>query len=1117
MTQSVTSWLSERGLQRYADAFDAADIDLEILPDLTDGDLEKLGVTLGDRKRILRALKEGTSAPRASGTPAGRDEHGERRQLSFVFCDIVGSTELAGRLDPEDLRTTMKAYHDLCSDVVARHGGEVAQFLGDGVMVQFGFPRAHEDDAERAVRCALDLVSAVRELTFPGNLRLQTRAGIATGTEVVGDLVGTTRDRMSVVGSTPSLASRLQSVAEPETVVITTATRQLLADTFALTDLPKRPIKGVGDDVPLWRVDGERRGSSRFALHRGATTRFVGRDFEIGLLRDRARLAAASEGHVVLLVADAGVGKSRIIEEFLAEPFDGEKRWATIRLQCAPHYSASALQPMRDFIEDAAQIEPTDSMSERLAKLAAFNGGSPGAKAETVDALALLLGLDEAEQSPSARSLSVEQRKSFVFRSLHESIEELARHNPVRLVVEDLHWVDPTTLEWLTQLIETIANDRVLVVATARPEFESPWARYGHVTSLTIDRLERRAVEAMVSEIAASSSLPRDLFAEIVQRTDGVPLFVEELTRSIIESSTTGAAVATIPGSLRDALTARLDALSFDREVAQFGAIVGREFSLELLSAIGERSFDALRPSLDRILASGLVHRQGSSGTKFIFKHALVRDVAYESLLRPRRAELHLRAARALAERGAVAADSEPEIIAHHFEEAGRAADAIPYWRQAADNAIARSAYREASAHIRRAIALLDRLPSIEGALEIDLRNLAGVVYCVLEGGRSETARDAYERALALSRDLPENAATFTALCGACFCDYMSGRTPLAIERSKELLALAQRLGDPDLLLEAYHTSWAVCGSVGDVRGALDASERGMAIYDPERHHVHVTKFGNGHDSGVCGLGFGAQSLILSGRIAEARVWIEKLNALVARLDHPFTKCVGLQHAACAFNLLGQFEPALALARESLAIAEPRKFPMPLGFSSVIAGAALVGLGQRADGTAMLARVLDDPKNAVPANWRPLHQVSLALAEFESGELGVARERLERALATAADIGGCIAEPEIHIALARVIAADVDTARALEYVETAIAHARTSGALLLELRASVQRTLYVERSDEAMRSAWADLQRLIDRFAGADADCSDVRLARAAIATGVAEMARGQRSLLNER
>jgi tetratricopeptide (TPR) repeat protein len=336
----------------------------------------------------------------------------------------------------------------------------------------------------------------------------------------------------------------------------------------------------------------------------------------------------------------------------------------------------------------------------------------------------------------------------------------------------------------------------------------------------------------------------------------------------------------------------------------------------------------------------------------------------------------------------------------------------------------------------------------------------------------------------------------------------MSGRTPLAIERSKELLVLAERLGDPDLLLEAYHTSWAVCGSIGDVRGALEASERGIAIYDPERHHIHVTKFGNGHDSGVCGLGFGAQSLILSGRIAQGRVWIEKLNALVARLDHPFTKCVGLQHAACALNFLGEFEPALALARESLAIAEPRKFPMPLAFSTVIAGAALAGLGQRAEGIEMLGRVLDDPRNAVPANWRPVYHVSLALADFGFGEKNAARERLERALANAAELGGCIAEPEIHIALARVVAADGNTARALECLETAVAHARASGALLLELRASVQRTLYVERSDEAMRSACADVRRLIDCFVGLDADCPDVRLARAAIATGMSEAAR---------
>jgi len=643
-----------------------------------------------------------------------------------------------------------------------------------------------------------------------------------------------------------------------------------------------------------------------------------------------------------------------------------------------------------------------------------------------------------------------------------------------------------------------IVGDRVLIIATGRPEFASPWTHFGHVTSLSLSRLERRAVETMVAEIAHDASLPGDLVAKIVERADGVPLFAEELTRSVIESSANGEGTGTIPATLRDALTDRLDALNSDREVAQFGAIVGREFSLELLSAIGDRSFDALRPALDRILATGLMHRQGPSGTDFAFKHALVRDVAYDSLLRPRRQELHLRAARALANRAGAAVDAEPEIVAHHFEEAGLPAEAIPYWRRAADNAIARSAYREASAHVRRAIAFLGQLPA-DGALELDLRNLAGVVYCVLEGGRSEAAHESYERALTLSVDLPENAATFTALCGACFCDYMSGRSMSALSRSKELLAPAERLDDPDLLLEALHSTWAIDGMIGDVRGALNASERGTAIYDPERHHAHVTKFGNGHDSGVCGLGFGAQSLILSGRIAEGRAWIVKLRALVARLDHPFTKCIGLQHAGCAFNLLSGHAEALALARESLAIAEPRNFAMPIGFSTIVAGAALVGLGERTEGSMMLARVLDDPKNAVPANWRPFHQVCLALADFEAGDAAAAQSRLERTLAYAGELGGCIAEPEIHLALARITGTE-DATRALEYVEAAAEHARASGSLLLELRAAVERTRHAPRSD---RAAYADaclqLQALLDRFTGDDDDCLDVRTARATI------------------
>ncbi len=1083
-------------MQKYADAFVAADVDLGVIGDLTDGDLEKLGVSLGDRKRIQRAVENMRASVDSNGARGSTHLGGERRQLSVVFCDLVGSTELAGRLDPEDLRSTIKAYHDRCSDVVARHGGEVAQFLGDGIMVQFGYPRAHEDDADRAARCALDLVAAVRELDLGDGVRLQTRAGIATGTEVVGDIVDTTRDRMSVVGTTPSLASRLQSVAEPETVVITTATRRLIGDAFYLTELASRPIKGVGDAVPLWRIDGARRGASRFALHRATSVRFVGRDAEIALLRDRWRLAKLGEGSAMLLVAEAGVGKSRIVEEFLART-SAEGEVATIRLQCAPHYAASALQPLRDFVESVAEIEPSDSMERQRAKIVALDARSPEPNVATLDALALLLGFDDSGISSERRTLTVDQRKLFIFRTLLAYVAALARRVPVRVVVEDLHWVDPSTLELLTSLIETVRDTRVFVVATTRPEFEPPWARFDHVTVRVLGRLERIAAEAMVSDISSGTTLEGDVVAQILDRTDGVPLFVEELTRSVIESSAAGAAVSTIPGSLRDVLTARLDGLGPDREVAQFGAIVGREFSLDLLCAIGQRPIDALIPALERILASGLVRAQGPSGTKFAFKHALIRDVAHESLLRPKKQELHLRAALALSDPKNATADSEPEIVAHHFEEAARFSDALPYWRRAADTAIARSAYREASAHLGRAIALLDRFPSDDATTELDLRNLAGIVYCVLDGGRSEKAYESYERALALSASLPENAATFKALCGACFCDYMSGRTPLALERSRELLSLADRLSDPDLLLEALHSTWAIAASLGNVSDALAATERGMAIYDPARHHVHVTRFGNGHDSGICGLSFGAQSLILRGRIAEGRAWLTRLRALIDRLDHPFSEATGFLQIANAHMLLGEYEDAVHSARACLAIAEPRKFAMPSAFSSVVEGAATIGSGDIAAGVRLVEAILDDPKNAIPANWRSMYHVPLAVADAACGNTSAAIARLERAIEYSVQIGGCIAEPDVHLALARVLAAREPT-RAESHVETAAAIARASGAALLELRAALERVRLFERANPAaLAAARMQLRALVDVL-GAE-DCADIRAAKAAL------------------
>lgn len=1101
----MLQWLAEHGLERYAETFANADVDLDVLSELTDADLEKLGITLGHRKRILREINERSDTPSATdASPKATDvASGDRRQLTVLFCDIVGSTALAASLDPEDLRTVISTYHAACADVVAAHDGEVAQFLGDGVMVGFGYPRAHEDDAERAVRCALAMITAVRAHVFANGVKLQTRVGIATGTEVVGDLLGATRDRASVVGATPSLASRLQGIAEVETVVIGAATRRLLGDAFFLTSLGKHAVKGFDEPLELWRVDGEVLGTSRFAaLHRSSVTPFVGRELEIGLLADRWKSATAAEGQAVLLTADAGVGKSRIIEELLAHADVAGAMY--VRLQCAQHYTGSALYPIRAALEHAAGIAPTDTTDDRFAKLTAFNARSPKPLADT-DALALLLALPGADELPRIRPLTVEQRKALIFSELNAQLAAIERAQPLLIIVEDLHWVDPTTLELITQVITGLRRQRVLLIATARPEFTSPWSHHGNITTLALNRLGYGAVEKMINQLCGGKALPEALVSQILERTDGVPLFVEELTKTILESAAVeeqpdrftladAQAAVAIPETLRDALTARLDALANVHDIAQAGAVIGREFSEELLAAVIDTDITALQQSLEQLVLSGLVLRNvTTTGAGYSFKHALVRDAAYAGLLRPKRQHLHLQTARAIITQFAATAGAVPELVAQHLEEGGAPEQAFPYWRQAGIDAISRSAYREAIAQFKRALALHAHFPDDDGETELDLRNRIGVVYFVLEGGASANARETYERAWALAQELPETTATFAALWGLCFCDYMSARIQTAREKSAAMIELAERLGDADLMLEALHASWAVAFLVGDLQQVLDTTARAVAIYKRERHHAHVTKFGTGHDSGICGWGHGAMALILAGRIDEGRRWLAELNALSGKLDHQFSQCIGLIHAANAYDLLGEYDSAIAHATESVNIAKARNFAMPVSLGSLIMGGAQISSGDSATGVATLENIFDSQGVPVPLNWRPSFMARLALAEHATGDATGAATRLERAETMAHETGGCFAEPEVY-RLGAAIARARNSAwpEVSKRLDRAIARAQKDGSLLLELRAATDRLAFTPPSaSQEITQARDALRQILERISGGN-DTADV-------------------------
>jgi len=669
MMISIDGWLDSIGLVQYGPAFTAENIEPDDLRELTEHDLERLGVTLGHRKRMLRSLAGRTEEEPAAEID-GPEFAGARRQITVAFCDLVGSTALAGRLDPEDLRAVIVAYHQCCADVVATFDGYVAQYLGDGVMVSFGFPLAHEDDVERSVRYSLAMIEAVDALVLAGGIRLQTRVGIATGTEVVGDLPQMSRDRASVVGTTPSLASRFQGIAAPSTVVIGPETRRLLGDAFTLESLGTHVVKGLESPTELWHVVGERVGASRFAARSGTrSTSFVGRDTEIALLADRARTAHEGEGQIVLLRGDAGVGKSRILEEFVCKTLDDAS--TIVRLQCSPHHAVSAMYPLVSMVEGLAHIVPSDTTAERFAKLEAF-GASGQTSALDVDALALLLALPGASERPTLRSLTTVQRKTQIFRTILDGFVNYAKRGLLLVAIEDVHWIDPTTLEFVTRLVDEIRRRRMLVVATARPEFASPWIHHGNLRTLALNRLGRASVASIVANVCGDELWPADLVERIVERTDGIPLFAEELTRTLLESAAQAGFERTIPMTLRDALAARLDALGSAREIAQVAAVVGRDFSHAIMAAVVDVSEEVLTRELERLVASGLVLDLVSlHGRTYSFKHALVRDAAYEGLLRRQRTHLHLKVARAIERIGSNSNDVEPEIAAYHFEEGG--------------------------------------------------------------------------------------------------------------------------------------------------------------------------------------------------------------------------------------------------------------------------------------------------------------------------------------------------------------------------------------------------------------------------------------------------------------
>jgi class 3 adenylate cyclase len=767
--------------------------------------------------------------PAAVASPSGA----ERRQLTVMFCDVVDSTALSHRLDPEDYRDVIRAYQAACAEVVQRFEGYIAQHLGDGLLVYFGYPVAHEDDAQRAVRAGLDILDAIgtlhSRLAQDKGIDLAVRIGIHSGLVVVGEVGGSTRQERLALGETPNIAARLQSLATPGRLVLSEQTQRLVGGMFDYDDITTHTLKGFADAVRIYWVRGASAVESRFeAATATGLTPLVGRDVEIDLLLRRWEQAREGEGQVVLLAGEAGIGKSRITQA-LRQRLSDESH-LRLRAQCLPYYSNSAFYPFIAHLERAMACEQDAPPAVKLASLEALLAQPGTSLEESVPLIATLLSIPSGDHY-APLTLSPQRQKDKTIEALLDQVRGLARQQPVLYIFEDVHWIDPTSLEALARLIDRLQDMRVLLIITYRPEFIPPWGSFTHVTTYTLNRLSRRQVVTMVQQITGGRALPQEVLDQIIARTDGIPLFVEEITKNVLESgllrddgeryTLAGPLSAlAIPDTLQGSLLARLDRLGSVKEVAQLGAALGREFSYELLAAVSPLPDAALQEALHRLVQAELVFRRGQPPeATYLFKHALVQDSAYQSLLKSMRQQVHQRIAQTLETRFPALVETQPELVAQHYTAAGCTEQAVVYWQRAGEHASDRSAHLEAISHCTIGIELLKTLPETPEHTQhaLTLYIALGAALLMTKGPGAPEVEHAYTQARTLCQQMSETPELAPVLLGLWRFYLARPRLHTTREIGETLLSLAQQAHDPALSVIAHNTlgaTWMWLGAL---------------------------------------------------------------------------------------------------------------------------------------------------------------------------------------------------------------------------------------------------------------------------------------------------------------
>ena len=1014
----IDGWLRRIGLAQYAEMFRANDIDIELLGRLTNDDLKDIGVvSFGHRKKLLEAIAELAGAfpvsPQPAIEPKARDA-AERRQVTVMFSDLVGSTALSARMDPEDLREIIAAYQKCVAEIVRRFGGFVAKYLGDGALLYFGYPEAHEDDAERAVQAGLELIAAVSALKTRASL--QTRVGIATGLVVVGDLVGSGEaQERGIVGETPNLAARLQGIAEPNTVVIAEGTRKLLGTLFELEDLGLKDLRGIAGQVRAWAALRTSSVESRFeALHAAGLTALVGREEEIELLRRRWSRAKSGEGQVVLLSGEAGIGKSRLtavlVESLTPEPH------TRLRYFCSPQHTDSAFYPIIGQMERAAGLLHDDMPRQKLDKFDALLVQT-STSLEDAALIAEMLSLRDDGRYP-VLELTPQQRRHKMLEALTAQMETLSRQNPVLMIFEDAHWSDPTSLEAFSRVVDRIRTLRVLLIVTFRPEFEPPWIGQPHVTALTINRLTERDVSAMIDRVVGNKRLPAGIRQDIIERTDGIPLFVEEMTKAVLEAETDGAAdrvaaavpspALAVPASLHASLMARLDRLGGPtKELAQVAAAIGREFAHALLATVLPKPEGELGPALDRLMAAGLLFRRGvPPHATYLFKHVLVRDAAYGSLLRNQRQQLHALIAAAVETQFPEIVATQPEWLAQHCDEAGWPEKATQYWRAAGEQAVRRAANVEAIEHFRRALLRnAERSAGVESArTELATLSQLGPALMSIHGWAAPVVGEVLERAASVARQLETSRDLAAPLTSLWLFRYARGELDQSDEISDEIFRIAQKLDDPELTLQAHHAAAPLRWVRGFHSEANRHFESCLGLYDEERHAQHRYLY-MGHDPAVCAMAVGASVKWALGFPDQAAGLEQRALVLARRLQHIPSLAHALSFNAQSQVLRRDVAAVAASTEELLPICQEYKLAQPGALAMIDLGWALVHLGDIRDGFARLAEGLDQLDRIGVRIWlsrgkRMNAEACLAAEHYDEG-----LEEVRRAISIANEIG----------------------------------------------------------------------------------------------------------------